>query len=77
MVTPFSSDQYIVLLLIFLLGALLGMFLTTGRKWKRKYKDEVRRREAMEAEHKHAEALAIAAKAKADRPSRAEPTRTP
>ena len=39
--------------LIFLLGLLIGVFLTAGgrRKWKHRYKDEARRREAVEREH--------------------------
>jgi len=40
--------------LIFLLGLLIGVFLTAGgrRKWKSRYKAEADRREALEREHK-------------------------
>ena len=39
--------------LVFVLGLLIGMFLTAGgrRKWKARYKDEVENREAWEREH--------------------------
>ena len=48
----FSLDQWLVLLLAFLLGLFLGMAFLAGGKWKRRYKEEVRRREALEAEHR-------------------------
>lgn len=46
----FTSDQWVILALIFVLGMLLGMFLTAGgrRKWKSRHRDEVRRREEVE-----------------------------
>ena len=39
--------------LVFLLGLLIGVFLTAGgrRKWKTRYKQEVDRREALERTH--------------------------
>jgi hypothetical protein len=39
--------------LVFVLGLLIGMFLTAGgrRKWKNRYKDEVATRESWQAEH--------------------------
>jgi hypothetical protein len=37
--------------LMFALGLFLGMFLMAGGKWKRRYRDEVRRREELEREH--------------------------
>ena len=39
--------------LVFVLGLLIGIFLTAGgrRKWKTRYKSEVDRREALEKEH--------------------------
>ena len=39
--------------LVFLLGLLIGVFLTAGgrRKWKARYKAEAERREAVENEH--------------------------
>jgi C4-dicarboxylate-specific signal transduction histidine kinase len=77
-VTPFSSDQWLVVLLVFVLGLLIGMWLTSGGKWKRRYKEEAARRDALEREektrretlereHKHREAADIAARAQADR----------
>lgn len=49
----FTSDQWIILALIFVLGFLIGSFLFAGggRKWKMRYRDEVRRREELEKEH--------------------------
>ena len=49
----FSLDQWLVLLLAFLLGLFLGMAFLAGGKWKRRYREEVRRREAIEAENSH------------------------
>jgi hypothetical protein len=48
--------------LLFLLGLLIGMFMTAGgrRKWKTRYNDEVRRRETLERGHKEAEASWVA-----------------
>jgi hypothetical protein len=40
-----------MLALMFALGLFLGMFLMAGGKWKRRYRDEVRRREELEREH--------------------------
>ena len=49
----FTSDQWIILALVFVLGLLIGMFLTAGgrRKWKTRYRDETERREELEREH--------------------------
>jgi hypothetical protein len=51
--TTFTQDQWIILALVFVLGMLIGMFLTAGgrRKWKTRYRDEVTRREKLEKEH--------------------------
>ena len=49
--TPFTTDQWIVLILIFLLGLLIGMFAMAGNKWKRRYHDEIRAREELEREN--------------------------
>ena len=48
----FTSDQWVILALIFVVGILIGMFLTAGgrRKWKTRYNDEYRRREELERE---------------------------
>jgi hypothetical protein len=48
----FTSDQWVVVALIFLLGLVLGMAMMAGGKWKQRYKDEVRRREEVEAENR-------------------------
>src|SRR5687768_12419281 len=50
----FTQDQWMIVALVFILGLLIGMWLTAGgrRKWKTRYKDEVTRREALEKEHR-------------------------
>ena len=47
----FTPTQWLVLLLAFLLGLFLGMAFLAGSKWKRRYREEVARREAVEAEN--------------------------
>ena len=49
----FTSDQWVILALVFILGLLVGAFLFagSGRKWKHRYRSEVDRREAMERDH--------------------------
>ena len=47
----FSPDQWIVLLLAFVLGLILGMAFLASPKWKRRHREEVARREAAEAEN--------------------------
>jgi hypothetical protein len=39
--TAFTQDQWIILALVFVLGMLLGVFLTAGgrKKWKTRYHD--------------------------------------
>ena len=64
--TPFTTDQSVILILVFLLGLLIGMWLMAGNKWKRRYREEVTRREALEREYKHREATDIAARAQTD-----------
>jgi hypothetical protein len=51
--TTFTQDQWIILALVFVLGLLVGIFLTAGgrRKWKTRYRDEVQTRESWQAEH--------------------------
>jgi hypothetical protein len=46
----FSPDQWLVLALAFLFGLILGMALMASPKWKRRYREEIARREASEAE---------------------------
>ena len=53
----FTSDQWVILALVFVLGLLVGAFLFTGsgRKWKHRYRAEIDRREALEREHRERE----------------------
>ena len=48
-----DPNLWVICALVFLLGLLIGMFLTAGgrRKWKQRYKSEVDRRESLEQEH--------------------------
>lgn len=50
----FTSDQWVIVALVFVLGLLIGAFMTAGgrRKWKARYRDESERREALEREHR-------------------------
>ena len=54
----FTSDQWVIVALVFVLGLLIGAFLTAGgrRKWKARYREEADRREAIEREHRDARA---------------------
>ena len=56
-VTRFTPDQWIILGLIFVLGLLIGMWLTSGgrRKWKSRHAEEVDRRHALEKTHNERE----------------------
>ena len=48
-----DPNVWVIAGLVFVLGLLIGMFLTAGgrRKWKSRYKDEVETRESWEREH--------------------------
>ena len=48
----FTSDQWVIVALVFILGLLIGAFLTAGgrRKWKARYREESARREKIEDE---------------------------
>ena len=48
--TTFTHDQWIILALVFVLGLLVGMFLTAAgrKKWKTRYYDERKRLEERE-----------------------------
>ena len=48
-----DPNLWAICALVFLLGLLIGVFLTAGgrRKWKRRYKDEVETRESWQREH--------------------------
>jgi hypothetical protein len=50
----FTSDQWIIVALVFVLGLLIGGFLFAGggRKWRHRYNAEVSRREELEREHR-------------------------
>ena len=49
----FTSDQWVIVALIFVLGLLVGGFLFSGggRKWKQRYNGEVTRRTELEKSH--------------------------
>ncbi len=47
----FTPDQWLILLLAFLLGLVLGMAFLASPKWKARYREEVARREEVEAEN--------------------------
>jgi hypothetical protein len=53
----FTSDQWIILALVFVLGLLVGAFIVagSGRKWKHRYRSEVVRREEIEEQHRERE----------------------
>ena len=53
----FTSDQWVILALVFVLGLLVGAFLFagSGRKWKHRYRSEVDRREELELAHRERE----------------------
>ena len=48
----FTSDQWVVVALVFLLGLVLGMAMMAGGKWKQRYREEVKRREELETENR-------------------------
>ena len=47
----FTQEQWLILLLAFVLGLILGMAFLASPKWKQRYRTEVARREAIEAEN--------------------------
>jgi hypothetical protein len=53
----FTSDQWVILALVFVLGFLIGAFLLagSGRKWKTRYRAETRKREEGEERHRERE----------------------
>jgi hypothetical protein len=55
--TVFSTEQWFILGLTFLLGLLVGAWMTSGgrRKWKTRYNNEVTERKALEAKLKERE----------------------
>jgi C4-dicarboxylate-specific signal transduction histidine kinase len=48
-----DPNLWVIATLVFLLGLLIGVFLTAGgrRKWKSRYREEAQRRETIEREH--------------------------
>ena len=52
-----DPNVWIIYALIFLLGLLVGLFMTAGgrKKWKTRYHDEVERRKVLESNHAEAE----------------------
>ena len=53
----FTTDQWVIVALIFVLGLLVGGFLFSGggRKWRHRYNAEVDRRKDIEERHAAAE----------------------
>jgi len=49
----FTTDQWIIVALVFLLGLFIGGFIFSGggRKWKHRYRREVEHREQLEITH--------------------------
>ena len=47
----FTPDQWLILLLAFVLGLVLGMAFLASPKWKTRYREEVARREAVEEDN--------------------------
>ena len=49
-----SQAEWIIVALVFVLGLLIGAFLTAGgrRKWKARYREESAKRETLEREHR-------------------------
>jgi hypothetical protein len=57
-----DPNLWVICALVFLLGVLIGIFLTAGgrRKWKTRYQSEADRREAIEREHQdHVRAMEV------------------
>ena len=47
----FTPDQWLILLLTFVLGLFLGAAILASPKWKGRYREEVARRQELEAEN--------------------------
>jgi hypothetical protein len=74
--TAFTSDQWVIIALIFILGLLIGAFLTAGgrRKWKARYREESTKREAIEREHRdHVKAMEVREKEWRERDAASRP----
>ena len=46
-----STNMWAIVILAFLAGLCIGLLFSTGRKWKKRYKEEVIRRQTFEAEN--------------------------
>jgi uncharacterized membrane-anchored protein YhcB (DUF1043 family) len=46
-----TTSQWFLVILAFVLGLVLGMLLTSGAKWKRRYQEEHVRRTDLQAEN--------------------------
>ena len=51
----FTPNEWFILALVFVLGLILGMAAMASGKWKHRYREEVRKREAAEAERSRLE----------------------
>ena len=53
----FTTDQWVIIALVFVLGLLVGMWLTSGgrRKWKNRYNEELEKRRSLERDLKDRE----------------------
>ncbi|MBA2466098.1 MAG: LapA family protein [Sphingomonas sp.] len=74
--TTFTPDQWVIVALIFILGLLIGAFLTAGgrRKWKARYREESAKREALEREHRdHVKQMEVREKEWHDRDTASRP----
>ncbi len=46
-----STNMWAIIILAFLAGLCIGLLFSTGRKWKRRYHEEVVRRQTFETEN--------------------------
>jgi hypothetical protein len=51
-VIAFTTNQWLFIGLVFLLGIVVGMILRGGGRWKAAYYDEVAKRQALETENR-------------------------
>lgn len=53
----FTTDQWVIIGLVFVLGLLVGMWMTSGgrRKWKTRYNEELEKRRVLERDLKDRE----------------------
>jgi hypothetical protein len=61
----FTPNEWFILVLVFLLGFLLGAAAMAGGKWKRRYREEVAKRQAAEADRARFESQARQAETRA------------